>query len=238
MHDPSRFAALRRSRLIFGLLHLLQFTGSESNYPTKPSPVNLSQMEQDDQTATFQDGGAEETVMTEQNVFDDCTTLPDQPEPEDVAESKKKSKKNKKKKSKSKDKKKKKRLPPVEAPEFVRWERRNTMASMVSAITIPKAILTDEDEEKPREKSTGEKKKKKKSKRKNAVPLHPPGSINCVPEPNLERELSIISIPSQFLNNGDINVDDVYSDKSDWRISDISIPRGLEVSKDSLLGPL
>jgi hypothetical protein len=180
---------------------------------------------QDEETA------AEETIMTEQNVVDKNTntSIPDQQEAEALLETEKKSKNSKKKKSKDK---KKKKLPSVIAPEFVRWERRGTM---LSAITIPESLLTEEDrdanEVEEKDKSKGEKKKKrkdKKKKKKGLPPVNPPDSIDFVPEPDFSNK----TIPKQLMKDEDGVAG------TDWRISDISLPRGLEICNGSLLGPL
>eukprot|EP00980_Cylindrotheca_fusiformis_P000713 scaffold168_cov124-Cylindrotheca_fusiformis.AAC.13 len=189
---------------------------------------------QEDETSVQYDDGCVESVLTERKVFDDKTSCHESREVGTVDESKKRSKSRKKKKSK---KKKKKKLPAVEAPEFVRWERRNTLVSMVSAITLPVAILTEEDSLTEKNKSKiGKSKKEKKSR--NIVPLNPPDSINCPPERKIERELSNISIPTQMSGGGEVNGGKGTTEASDWRLSEIDIPEGFDVSSDSLLGPL
>jgi hypothetical protein len=182
-----------------------------------------------DESTVIQD---EETIMTEQNVVDKNNSIPDQQEADTLLETKKKSKNSKKKRSK--DKKKKKKLPAVVAPEFVRWERRGTM---LSAVTIPESLLTEEDrdEVEEKDKSRGEKKKKRKAKKKKLLPVNPPDSIDFVPDPDFSKDFSNMTIPRQLMN--DEHGVEGTSHQADWRISEISL-RGLEICNGSLLGPL
>jgi hypothetical protein len=188
-----------------------------------------------DESTAIQDeeADAEETIMTEQNVIDENISIPDQQEAETLSETEKKSKNSKKKKSKYK---KKKKLPAVIAPEFVRWERRSTM---LSSITMPESLLTEEDrdEVEEKDKSKGAKKKKRKAKKKKkSLPVNPPDSIDFVPEPDFSIRVSNITIPKQVMKDEDGVAG--TSHEADWRISEISLARGLEICNDSLLGPL
>lgn len=101
----------------------------------------------------------------------------------------------------AKEVKKKKKLAPVIAPESISWTRQ-PIRRRLSSITIPKALLTEEDlsflDDDPLDVTPKEEKEKpKKSK---PIPVIAPDAIEFPAETGLYREISTITIPRALMS--------------------------------------